>query len=119
MGGRLGPEPACQCTVGSCAARHHAHPNLNPKRRFPSRFEPLHGSAFDIAGKGTVNLAATFSTTAIMLEHSGECDAAARLMVAVEHVTASPALHTPELGGRVTTAQVMEAVRDALRSAKV
>jgi tartrate dehydrogenase/decarboxylase / D-malate dehydrogenase len=93
--------------------------NLNPERRFPSMFEPIHGSAFDIAGKGIANPVATFWTAAMMLEHLGESEAAARLMVAIERVTASPALHTPDLGGTATTARVTEAVCDALRSANV
>jgi tartrate dehydrogenase/decarboxylase/D-malate dehydrogenase len=91
--------------------------NLNPERRFPSMFEPIHGSAFDIAGKGIANPIATFWTASMMLEHLGEREAAARLMAAIERVTASPALHTPDLGGKATTAQVTEAVCDALRSA--
>lgn len=93
--------------------------NLNPERRFPSMFEPIHGSAFDIAGKGIANPIATFWTATMMLEHLGEQDAAARLMAAVERVTAYPSLHTPDLGGKATTAQVTEAVCDAVRSANV
>jgi tartrate dehydrogenase/decarboxylase/D-malate dehydrogenase len=93
--------------------------NLNPERRFPSMFEPIHGSAFDITGKGVANPVATFWTASMMLDHLGERDAAARLMAAIERVTATPALHTPDLGGRATTAQVTEAVCDALRSANV
>jgi tartrate dehydrogenase/decarboxylase/D-malate dehydrogenase len=93
--------------------------NLNPERRFPSMFEPIHGSAFDIAGKGIANPIATFWTASLMLDHLGERDAAARLMTAIERVTASSALHTPDLGGTATTAQVTEAVCDALRSANV
>ncbi|HEX7967457.1 MAG TPA: tartrate dehydrogenase [Stellaceae bacterium] len=93
--------------------------NLNPERRFPSMFEPIHGSAFDIAGKGVANPIATFWTASMMLEHLGEREAAARLMMAIERVTATPSLHTPDLGGKATTAQVTEAVCDALRSANV
>jgi tartrate dehydrogenase/decarboxylase/D-malate dehydrogenase len=93
--------------------------NLNPERRFPSMFEPIHGSAFDIAGKGVANPVATFWTAAMMLEHLGEADAAMRLMAAVERVTQTPALHTPDLGGTARTDQVTEAVCDALRSANV
>ena len=93
--------------------------NLNPERRYPSMFEPIHGSAFDIAGKGIANPIATFWTASLMLDHLGEKEAAARLMAAVERVTAAPALHTPDLGGKATTAQVTEAVIDALRSANV
>lgn len=89
--------------------------NLNPERKTPSMFEPIHGSAFDITGKGIANPVATFWTGAMMLDHLGETAAAARLMRAVERVTADPALHTPDLGGRATTAQVTQAVCDALR----
>jgi tartrate dehydrogenase/decarboxylase/D-malate dehydrogenase len=91
--------------------------NLNPERRFPSMFEPIHGAAFDIMGKGIANPIATFWTAAMMLEHLGEIDASMRLMAAVERVTADPACHTPDLGGTATTAQVTQAVQDALLSA--
>ena len=84
--------------------------NINPERTTPSMFEPIHGSAFDITGKGVANPVATFWTGAMMLEHLGEKDAAARLMRAVERVTADPALHTPDLGGSATTRQVTDAV---------
>src|SRR5262249_23686958 len=57
---------------------------LNPERKFPSMFEPIHGSAFDITGKGIANPVATFWTASMMLEHLGETQAAARLMKAVE-----------------------------------
>jgi tartrate dehydrogenase/decarboxylase/D-malate dehydrogenase len=93
--------------------------NLNPERRFPSMFEPIHGSAFDIAGKGIANPIATFWTAAMLLEHLGEREAAGRLMTAIERVTATPSLHTPDLGGTARTAEVTEAVCDALRSANV
>jgi tartrate dehydrogenase/decarboxylase/D-malate dehydrogenase len=88
--------------------------NLNPERTFPSMFEPIHGSAFDIAGKGIANPIATFWTGSMMLEHLGEPAAAARLMRAVERVTADPALHTPDLGGKATTRDVTRAVCAAL-----
>jgi tartrate dehydrogenase/decarboxylase/D-malate dehydrogenase len=84
--------------------------NLNPERKFPSMFEPIHGSAFDITGKGVANPVATFWTAAMMLEHLGEAAAAARLMKAVEGVTAS-GLHTPDLGGKARTADVTAAVK--------
>jgi tartrate dehydrogenase/decarboxylase/D-malate dehydrogenase len=92
--------------------------NVDPERRFPSMFEPIHGSAFDIAGKGIANPIATFWTGAQMLEHLGEPEAAARLMAAVERVTASGLL-TPDLGGKATTKEVTEAVCDAIHSANV
>ncbi|HLI13554.1 MAG TPA: tartrate dehydrogenase [Alphaproteobacteria bacterium] len=88
--------------------------NLNPERHFPSMFEPIHGSAFDITGKGIANPVASFWTAAMMLEHLGEREAAARLMGAVERVTADAGLHTPDLGGNATTAQVTAAVIDAI-----
>jgi len=91
--------------------------NINPERDAPSMFEPIHGSAFDIAGKGIANPIATFWTAAMMLEHLGEKQASERLMRAVERVTADPGLHTPDLGGRATTRQVTDAVCVALRQA--
>jgi tartrate dehydrogenase/decarboxylase/D-malate dehydrogenase len=87
--------------------------NLNPERRFPSMFEPIHGSAFDITGKGVANPIATFWTASMMLEHLGEKDAAQRLMSAVETVTAKR-IHTPDLGGEATTGVVTAAVCDSL-----
>jgi tartrate dehydrogenase/decarboxylase/D-malate dehydrogenase len=83
--------------------------NLNPERQFPSMFEPIHGSAFDITGKGVANPVATFWTAAMMLEHLGEFAAAEKLMNAVEAVTANK-VHTPDLGGKATTADVTRAV---------
>src|SRR5258705_2839013 len=91
--------------------------NLNPERKTPSMFEPIHGSAFDITGKGIANPVGTFWTAAMMLEHLGEKSAAKRLMKAVERVTADPSLHTPDLGGKATTKQVTEAVCEELRKA--
>jgi tartrate dehydrogenase/decarboxylase/D-malate dehydrogenase len=88
--------------------------NLNPERKFPSMFEPIHGSAFDIVGKGVANPIGTFWSSVMLLEHLGESTAAQRLMRAIERVTADPALHTPDLGGSATTAQVTAAVCEAL-----
>jgi tartrate dehydrogenase/decarboxylase/D-malate dehydrogenase len=87
--------------------------NLNPERRFPSMFEPIHGSAFDITGRGVANPIATFWTGAMMLEHLGEASAAARLMKAIEAVTAQK-VFTPDLGGSARTADVTRAVIAAL-----
>jgi tartrate dehydrogenase/decarboxylase/D-malate dehydrogenase len=84
--------------------------NINPERLYPSMFEPIHGSAFDIMGKGVANPVGTFWSVAMLLEHLGESEAAARVMQAIEHVTANPALHTPDLGGTSTTAEVTAAV---------
>ncbi|MGW8270301.1 MAG: tartrate dehydrogenase [Burkholderiales bacterium] len=87
--------------------------NLNPERTFPSMFEPIHGSAFDITGKGIANPLATFWTASMMLEHLGEASAAARLMQAIEAVTAEGVL-TPDLGGVHDTPAVTNAVKRAL-----
>jgi tartrate dehydrogenase/decarboxylase/D-malate dehydrogenase len=88
--------------------------NLTPERRFPSMFEPIHGSAFDITGKGIANPVGTFWTASMMMEHLGEKSAADRLMRAVERVTADPSLHTPDLGGTATTREVTDAVIAAI-----
>jgi tartrate dehydrogenase/decarboxylase/D-malate dehydrogenase len=90
--------------------------NLNPERKFPSMFEPIHGSAFDIMGKGIANPIGTFWSSAMMLEHLGEAPAAARLMRAIERVTADKTLHTPDLGGAATTRIVTDAVIEAVRA---
>jgi tartrate dehydrogenase/decarboxylase/D-malate dehydrogenase len=90
--------------------------NIDPERRYPSMFEPIHGSAFDIMGKGLANPIGTFWSCVMMLEHLGEPLAAGRIMQAIEHVTGNPALHTRDLGGRATTAQVTEAVCKALQA---
>ena len=68
--------------------------NIDPERRYPSMFEPIHGSAFDIMGKGLANPVGTFWSCVMLLEHLGEDAAAAALMQAIERVTANPALHT-------------------------
>jgi tartrate dehydrogenase/decarboxylase/D-malate dehydrogenase len=89
--------------------------NLNPERRFPSMFEPIHGSAFDIAGKGIANPLATFWSAVMMLDHLGEAGASQRLMAAIERAAADPALHTPDLGGRANTRDVTDAVLGFVR----
>ena len=92
--------------------------NLDPERRHPSMFEPIHGSAFDIMGKGLANPVGTFWSCVMLLEHLGETAAAATLMRAIERVTADPALHTRDLGGTATTAQVTQAVCMHVREAR-
>ena len=84
--------------------------NLDPERRYPSMFEPIHGSAFDIMGQGLANPVGTFWSCVMLLEHIGEPAAAQRLMKAIETVTATPSLHTRDLGGTATTAAVTQAV---------
>ena len=88
--------------------------NIDPERRYPSMFEPIHGSAFDITGKGIANPVATFWTACQMLDHLGEADASARLMKAVEEVCAA-GIMTPDVGGGTTTAKVTDAVINAIR----
>ncbi len=115
------------------SARRHPvgsrrRPGRQPRRRadrqhrsaapLPSMFEPIHGSAFDITGKGIANPVATFWTGAQMLEHLGEKDAAARLMAAVEKVCAAGIL-TPDVGGKATTKEVTDAVIDAIHGSNV
>ena len=91
--------------------------NLNPERAFPSMFEPIHGSAFDIMGKGIANPVGTFWSAVMMLEHIGEPKAANRLMKAIERITADPRLHTPDLGGKATTKDVTAGLIAAIEGA--
>ncbi|MBV9834952.1 MAG: tartrate dehydrogenase [Alphaproteobacteria bacterium] len=88
--------------------------NVNPERKYPSMFEPIHGSAFDIMGKGLANPIGTFWSAVMMLEHLGESDAAARLMRAIERVTAERKTLTRDLGGTAGTAAVTAAICSAL-----
>jgi tartrate dehydrogenase/decarboxylase / D-malate dehydrogenase len=92
--------------------------NIDPERRFPSMFEPIHGSAFDITGKGIANPVAAFWTAAQMLDHLGEAEASARLMRAVEQVTGAGIL-TPDVGGTATTKDVTDAVVEAIYSSNI
>ena len=93
--------------------------NINPERIYPSMFEPIHGSAFDIMGKGWANPIGTFWSVVLLLEHLGEVEAARRLMGAIEAVTANPALHTRDLGGTAGTVQVTDAVCALVGAARV
>ena len=90
--------------------------NIDPEHRYPSMFEPIHGSAFDITGKRIANPVATFWTGAQMLEHLGEREAAASLMIAVERVCQA-GIMTPDVGGTATTREVTDAVIEAIRGA--
>lgn len=89
--------------------------NIDPERRFPSMFEPIHGSAFDITGKGIANPIATFWTAVQMLEHLGEHDAAALIMEGIEYVCTNGIL-TPDVGGTAKTADVTRAVVQFIES---
>jgi tartrate dehydrogenase/decarboxylase/D-malate dehydrogenase len=88
--------------------------NLNPEREFPSMFEPIHGSAFDITGKGVANPIATFWTVAMMLEHLGEKPAADAIMAAIERVCREGKALPRDIGGSARTTEVTDAVIAAL-----
>jgi tartrate dehydrogenase/decarboxylase/D-malate dehydrogenase len=88
--------------------------NLNPEGAFPSMFEPIHGSAFDISGKDIANPIGAFWTAAMMLDSRGEAAAATRLMSAIERVTGEAKVVPPDLGGNATTRQVTDAVLSAI-----
>ena len=100
--------PACTGTIGIAPSA-----NLNPERDFPSMFEPVHGSAPDIAGKGIANPIAQIWSGAMMLEHLGHPNAATAVLRAIETVlTEGP--RTPDIGGSATTREVGQAIAAAL-----
>jgi tartrate dehydrogenase/decarboxylase/D-malate dehydrogenase len=84
--------------------------NLNPERRYPSMFEPVHGSAPDIAGKGIANPIGQIWSGAMMLRHFGEGEAADAIERAIEDVLATPEFRTPDVGGKATTEIVGKAI---------
>lgn len=84
--------------------------NLNPERQYPSMFEPIHGSAPDIAGKGIANPIGAIWAGAMMLDHLGHRDLHDRIIAAVERIVASGRLRTPDLGGTATTTELAHAV---------
>ena len=88
--------------------------NLDPSRRHPSMFEPVHGSAPDIFGKGIANPIATIWSAAMMLDHLGEPEAARAIERAISEVTAQGEVLTPDLGGYASTTQVADAIVAAL-----
>jgi tartrate dehydrogenase/decarboxylase/D-malate dehydrogenase len=89
--------------------------NLDPTREFPSMFEPVHGSAPDIAGRGSANPVGAIWSAALMLDHLGHADAADEVCAAIASVLADAAApRTPDLGGSGTTADMTGAVIDAL-----
>ncbi|MEA4823341.1 MAG: tartrate dehydrogenase [Clostridiaceae bacterium] len=90
--------------------------NLNPEGRFPSMFEPIHGSAPDIAGKGIANPLATFWSVSQMLDYFGLTDDAARVLDAIEAVLKEGRVRTPDLGGSSSTSQVGDAVLAAFEA---
>jgi tartrate dehydrogenase/decarboxylase/D-malate dehydrogenase len=84
--------------------------NLNPERQYPSMFEPVHGSAPDIAGKGIANPIAQIWSGAMMLDHLGEPKAARAVEAALEAVLMRPDVRTPDLGGKANTRNVGDAI---------
>jgi tartrate dehydrogenase/decarboxylase / D-malate dehydrogenase len=100
--------PACTGTIAIAPSA-----NINPEGRFPSLFEPVHGSAPDIAGKGIANPIGQIWSGAMMLEHLGHKDAHDAILAAIERVTADGP-RTGDMGGRATTVDVGKAVADAL-----
>ncbi len=102
--------PAVAGSIGIAPAA-----NLNPDRSTPSLFEPVHGSAPDIAGQGIANPVAAAWTAAMMLEHIGEADAAATLEAAVETVLENPEARTRDLGGNADTRRCGDAIARAIR----
>ena len=90
--------------------------NLNPERNFPSMFEPVHGSAPDIAGQGVANPLGAIWSGAMMLDHLGHQDAADNIVGAIARVLAESDLRTPDLGGTATTAELPLAIAAAVRA---
>jgi len=88
--------------------------NINPERRFPSMFEPIHGSAPDIAGRGIANPIGAIWAGALMLDHLGQPGAHAAVVAAIERVLAEGTCRTPDLGGGATTEELALAVQGAL-----
>src|SRR5450432_1440910 len=98
--------PAVCGTIGIAPAA-----NINPERIYPSTFEPVHGSAPDIAGKGIANPIGQIWSAALMLDHLGHPDAAAAIVTAIERVLADPGSpRTPDLGGKATTSALGKAI---------
>jgi tartrate dehydrogenase/decarboxylase/D-malate dehydrogenase len=89
--------------------------NVNPEQRYPSMFEPIHGSGFDIAGQGKANPIGAFWSAAMMLDHLGEPTSASRLMAAIEAALYRGTAHTPDLGGQATTRAVTDTVIEAIQ----
>ncbi len=102
--------PATAGTIGIAASG-----NINPERTAPSIFEPVHGSAPDIAGRKIANPIATLWTGALMLEHLGHPEAAADILRAIEQVIRSGP-HTPDMKGKASTSEVGSAVAEVIRS---
>lgn len=101
--------PACTGTIGIAPSG-----NINPDRTFPSLFEPVHGSAPDIAGQGIANPIGQVWSAAMMLDHLGEPEAAAAIVRAIEEVLMKPEYRTRDLGGTANTIECGRAIADAI-----
>jgi tartrate dehydrogenase/decarboxylase/D-malate dehydrogenase len=101
--------PAITGTIGIAPGS-----NINPEKDFPSMFEPVHGSAPDIAGKGIANPIGQIWSAAMMLEHLGQEDASAAIVTAIERVIKDSDVKTPDMGGKATTADLGKAIEEAL-----
>jgi tartrate dehydrogenase/decarboxylase/D-malate dehydrogenase len=88
--------------------------NINPEREYPSMFEPVHGSAPDIAGKNIANPIAQIWSGAMMLDHLGHPQAASAVEEAIQGVLQNTTLRTPDMGGKATTQELGEAIAAAL-----
>ena len=97
--------PACTGTIGIAPSG-----NINPERKFPSVFEPVHGSAPDIAGQGIANPIGQIWSAAMMLEHLGESEAASAIVKAIEQALSDPKTRTRDLGGSADTVAAGKAV---------
>src|SRR2546429_4216856 len=97
--------PACTGTIGIAPSG-----NINPERKFPSVFEPVHGSAPDIAGQGIANPIGQIWSAAMMLEHLGEIEAAAAIVKAIEQTLTDEKTRTRDLGGTANTVECGKAV---------
>ncbi|MDH3688771.1 MAG: tartrate dehydrogenase [Gammaproteobacteria bacterium] len=101
--------PAVAGTIGIAASA-----NINPQRQYPSMFEPVHGSAPDIAGRGLANPVGQICAGAMMLEHLGHADAARTVECAIELALQDEALRTPDLGGAASTVDLSNAIAAAV-----
>jgi tartrate dehydrogenase/decarboxylase/D-malate dehydrogenase len=101
--------PACTGTIGIAPSG-----NINPERNFPSLFEPVHGSAPDIAGQGIANPVGQIWSAAMMLDHLGHPEASNAIVSAIETVLAEPALRTRDLGGKADTVTAGKAIAEVL-----
>jgi tartrate dehydrogenase/decarboxylase/D-malate dehydrogenase len=101
--------PAVAGTIGVAPSA-----NINPSREYPSMFEPVHGSAPDIAGKGIANPIGQIWSGAMMLEHLGHVDAAARVEQTIETVLQEPGLRTADLGGKASTVELGKAIAEII-----